>query len=67
MSIFEMEYSAILVWTLAACVVPVAFAQTPEDFGVKTAEILYKSAMDSKSHVKGWTMEGPGRLEFADG
>ena len=67
MSIFKMKYSTILAWALAACVAPVAFAQTPTDFGVKTAELLYESAMDSEISVEGWIMEGPGRVKFADG
>lgn len=53
--------------TLTLCLTCIASAQTPADFGVKTDEILYKSAMDSETSVEGWKMEGPGCVEFADG
>lgn len=39
----------------------------PSYFGVKTDELVYQSTMGSESSVEGWTMEGPGRLSFADG
>ncbi len=42
-------------------------AQQPGEFGVKTGELLYETAMDSKESVKGWVMEGPGAVDFKDG
>ena len=43
------------------------FAQTPLDFGVSTDKLVYHSAMDTDASVKDWVMEGPGKVEFADG
>lgn len=40
---------------------------TLPDYDVKTGDLLYESIMDSRLSVKGWTMEGPGVLEFSDG
>ena len=44
----------------------VSNAQTPSDFGIRTGQILYQSAMASEQNVKDWVMEGPGRLTFDD-
>ncbi len=42
-------------------------AQTPSDFGFRTDQLVYQSAMDTEASVKDWVMEGPGQVEFADG
>lgn len=52
----------ILVFAYSLCL-----AQTPSEFGVKTDKLVYQSAMDTEASVKGWVMEGPGQVEFADG
>lgn len=43
------------------------FGQAPGDFGVKVGKVLYQTKMESKANVKGWVMEGPGRVDFAEG
>ncbi len=45
----------------------ICLAQTPSDFGVETGKLVYQSAMDTNASVKGWVMEGPGKVEFVDG
>lgn len=42
-------------------------AKTPAEFGVKTDKLIYQSAMDTEASVRGWVMEGPGEVKFADG
>lgn len=46
---------------------PMALAQESAEFGVNTGKVLFQSAMDSKASVKGWVMEGAGRVEFTEG
>ena len=45
----------------------IAKPPVPSDFGVKATKVVYQSAMDRKASVKGWKMEGPGRVRFSDG
>lgn len=42
-------------------------APNPLDLGVETDTLVYHSAMDTAESVKGWVMEGPGQVEFANG
>lgn len=67
MSLTKMNHAAAAAWMMAVWAGPMAGAQAPLDFGVKTGELLYQSAMDSESAVEDWVMEGPGRVEFAEG
>ncbi len=63
-----MRYASIV---LAVFSVGFAFsasaAQDGAMAGVKKGELLYESAFDTKESVKGWTLEGPGKIEFKDG
>jgi len=40
---------------------------TLADYDVKAGDLLYESTMNSQLSIKGWSMEGPGVLEFSDG
>lgn len=70
MSMFKVNDAAVwfaAIWFAALWCGPTANAQVPDDFGAKHGRLLYQSAMDSRESVKGWVMEGPGKVEFADG
>lgn len=51
----------------AAVAYSLCLGQAPSEFGVKVDELVYQSAMDTETSVRGWVMEGPGQVEFADG
>ncbi|MHC4996936.1 MAG: DUF1961 family protein [Planctomycetota bacterium] len=55
----------LLVWMAGG--VDQVVGQTPEDLGVKAGKVLYQSTMTTAPSVKGWQMEGPGRVDFAEG
>ena len=68
MPVVKANHAAVVAWIIVVMSLgPMALAQPPSEFGVKTGKVLYQSALDSTQSVAGWVMEGPGTVEFADG